>query len=237
MSLPLDRRRLRKAHALTAELRDLQSQINRTIDALCELTAGPGFLAVAAAPRAEGKALQGNYSPAFLHVPGTASVLHNPASGTALSPDARYYANHKHGLLHIVQQPLPHHAHARYALLIDFADFDGDFLSVVCDAASLLAEMPAGHGALTVTLETAVSPYTIPTHTKVAWRVGSQWQEQVLDLRANQLGVHTVEIPDFDPARTNALDLHLLLTPPQRGSFEIRRVHMQFTVQPGKSAP
>lgn len=237
MTMPLDGARLRKVHTLTAELRDLQAQINHKIDTLCELTSGPGFLTTVASPTAPRSAMLGHYSPAFLHVPGPASVMQDPPSGSAVSPDARYYANHKHGLLQIVQQPMPHHAHSRYGLLIDFADFDGNFVSVVCDASSLLAEMPAGAATLSVTTDTAITPAYLPTHTKVAWRVGNQWTERGLDLHANQIGVQSVDIPDFDPLRFNALDLHLLLTPQPRGSFEIRRVQMQLTVVPRAAEP
>lgn len=232
MSMPLDHARLRKVHTLTAELRDLQAQINRTIDTLCELTSGPGFLTTVATPIPPAGALQSHYTPTFLHTPGPASVLHNPASGANVSPDARFYANHHHGLLQLVQQPLPHSAHARYSLLIDFADFDGNFISVVCDASRLLAEMPAGHATLAVTIDAQVTPAHLPTHTKLAWRRGNQWTERGLDLHANRLGVQVVEIPDFDPLHINAMDLHLLLTPESRGSFEIRRVQMHLTVVP-----
>lgn len=239
MTMPLDGARLRKVHTLTAELRDLQAQINHTIDTLCELTSGPGFLTTVASPTAPRHAMLGHYSPTFLHTPSRTSVMQDPPSGSALSPDGRYYANHKHGLLQIVQQVQQHHAHSRYSLLIDFADFDGNFISVVCDASSLLAEMPAGNATLAVTIETAVTPAYLTIQTKVAWRVGGQWTERGLDLHANQIGVQTVDIPNFDPLRFNALDLHLLLKPQTRGSLEIRRLQMQLTVVPriAKAAP
>jgi hypothetical protein len=234
MSKPVDPQHQARVHKLTAELRQLQARLNDTVDQLCELMAGSRVeeaLAGLAPAVEEGPVRKNTLQPSFLLSPVATPYARNPSTGFALSPDARFYSNYKRGLVQIVQQPLARHADSRYSLVLNYADFDGDLLSVVVDARSLLAGLPAGKARLDLVVETVASQFSA-LYAKCAWRSGKTWSERNFEVRGNQVSVASVNLDTFDPAAIQVLDVHLLFNPSSRGSVEIRRLTASLSVEP-----
>lgn len=234
MSKPDLQRRLSRAHQLTAELRTLQGQINRVVDQLCELVNEPDLRRALVAGPDEPAAAglhEAVASPGFLRVPLATPFLRNPPTGQPVGNDARFYTNSRGGLIQVVQQPQPPQADARYTLVLNYAEFEGDLLSVVTDLRELLRDQPPGRARLTLLADVRVSPQQT-VYGKFAWRVGKKWTDHTFEVRTNQVALASHEIERFDPAGIQALDLHLLLNPAPRGSVEIRRVSVTLSVTP-----
>lgn len=234
MSKPDLHRRLSRAHQLTAELRSLQAQVNRTVDQLCELVNEPDLRrALEGAP--DEPAAAGPHetvaTPGFLRVALATPALRNPPTGQPIGGDARFYTNARGGLIQVVQQPQPPQSDARYTLVFNYAEFEGDLLSVVTDLRELLRGQPAGRARLTLLADVRVAPQQT-VYGKFAWRVGKKWTDHTFEVRTHQVALATHEIDKFDPAGIQALDLHLLLNPAPRGSVEIRRVSVTLSVTP-----
>ena len=234
MSKSADPQRLARAHKLSAELRTLQERMNRTIEDLCELVSNREFFAAMPGDvDLSGDLAEATLSPSFLQAPSPDAFLRNPPTGQALGPDAAFYSDYAKGVLHIVQQPLQRHADSRYSLIINFAEFDGDWFSVVLDMRALLSGMPAGRARVGMVVETTGAAQASMS-AKCVW-AGAKWREEApMEIRLNQLCASTIDIDFLDPAQTQTLDLHLVFNPVARGSIEIRRVTASLSIQPLK---
>lgn len=231
MTKSADPQRMAKAHKLTAELRVLQDRINQTIEQLCELVGGQELAEVLPPSTTDEAApTENSLTPSFLLLPSKAPYARNPPTGYALGPDARVYSNYRKGLVQVVQQALPRHADSRYSLIFNYADFDGDLLSVVVDARALMTNLPAGKARLGLVVET-VGNQQNALYAKCAWRTGKKWNERTFEVRANQVSIAGIDIERFDPAQVQALDIHILFNPSARGSIEIRRLTATMSVQ------
>lgn len=223
--------RLGQVHKLVAELRLLQGQMNSTVDQLCELVSRPEAVALVqqGAPRNGSSASP--FTPRFLELPNQEPFVRQPQDGQALSADTRFYSNHRQSLIQVVQQAMPRHAFSRYGLVINYAEFDGDLLSLVIDARELLTAQPVGKAELQLVIETSCGQHCA-FFAKVAWRVGESWSERPLAVRSNQVSTSSIEIERFDPDSIGALDIHLMFNPDARGCIEVRRIALSLRVQP-----
>jgi hypothetical protein len=214
-----------------AELRLLQSQMNHTVDQLCELVGRPEAAALLQGGLPKSGALERVFTPRFLELPHQAPFVHEPSDGQALCADTRFYSNHRQSLVQVVQQAMPRHAFSRYGLIINYAEFDGDLLSLVIDARELLTVQSAGKATLELVIETSCGQHCA-FFAKVAWRVADAWSERQLSVRSNQVSTSSIEIERFDPDLVGALDIHLMFNPDARGSIEVRRMALTLRVQP-----
>lgn len=236
MLIPPDSKSLDEVHQLAAEIRALQSRINEAMDRLGDILSSPGLERAAQRDPAAGAALENGavrntLNPSFLQLAAPSSYVRNPATGYALGSDTKFYSNYKRGLVQLVQQPLARHADSRYGLVINFADFDGDLVSLVIDGRELLAGLPTGKARLDLVVESNASQFCA-VYAKCAWRTGKQWSERNFEVRSNQVSVASTTIDHFDPQATQALDLHLIFNPTSRGSVEVRRLSLAVTVEP-----
>lgn len=231
MTKSADPQRMVKVHKLTAELRVLQDRINQTIEQLCDLVGGQELAELHPPPNPDGEArAENSLTPSFLLLPSKTPYARNPPTGYSLGPDARVYSNYRKGLVQLVQQALPRHADSRYSLIFNYADFDGDLLSVVVDARPLMAGQPAGKARIGLVVETAGNQHNA-LYAKCAWRTGKKWNERTFEVRANQVSIGAIDIERFEPEQVQALDIHLLFNPSARGSIEIRRLTATMSVQ------
>jgi hypothetical protein len=235
-----DTRRSEQVHRLTLELQALRGRMNDTIDQLCELVAGHEIAGepVGLSPMAGQE--QGNaersLAPAWLRLPSPTASASNPPTGHALSNDTRLYSDYRNGFIQLIQVSQPRGADERYALVLNHADFDGSFLSIVLDARALLVDMPAGPARLSLAVEVRGTPAP-GLQAKCAWKVGEHWSERVLRLSPGQLAADSFAIDMLDPSQINAIDFHLFLNPVGRGSFEVRRLTAGLVVTPPSEAP
>lgn len=240
MSKPPFSQRLEQAHRLTAELNLLRDQLNHTIDQLCTLVAGgdiggqPVGLSALAAPAGGGA--ERALAPSWLRLPMASAHISSPASGHQLSPETALYSDYRNGLMQLIQSTLPRGEDERYGLIINHADFDGTFFSLVIDARALLADMPEGQGKLGIAVDIRGTPAPV-IHAKCTWKIGEDWSERPLKLRANHLSADGITVEQFDPAQVKALDFHLIFNPVGRGSFEIRRLNLSLLVTPVVEVP
>ncbi|WP_374674449.1 DUF6478 family protein [Ideonella sp.] len=240
MAHPIDAQRHEQVHRLTLQLQALRGQLNDTIDQLCQLVAGHDVSGapVGLSPLAgqeEGTA-ERSLTPAWLRLPSSTAAASNPASGFRIGPDTALYSDYRNGFIQLIQVSQPRGADEPYALVVNHADYDGSFLSVVLDARSLLADMPAGPARLSLAVEVRGTPAP-GLHAKCAWKVGEHWSERVLQLQPGQLAADSFAIDMLDPSQTTALDFHLFFNPVGRGSFEVRRLTASVVVTPPSEAP
>ena len=143
MSNPQDTRRHEQVYRLTLELQALRGRLNSTIDQLCELVAGHDVsgLPVGLSPLAGQDVGNSERSlvPAWLRVPNASASVGNPAPGHLLTPDSALYSDYRTGFVQVIQVGQAHGAEEHYSLVINHADFDGSYLSIVLDARPLLA--------------------------------------------------------------------------------------------------
>lgn len=229
-----------QAHRLTTELQLLRDRLNHTIDQLCTLVAG-GEIAddpIGLSARASGEAGSASRSlvPSWLKLPMASAHVSSPASGHRLSPETGVYSDYRNGLMQLIQTNLPRSEDERYGLVINHADFDGTFFSLVIDARALLSELPAGQAKLAMSLDLRGTPAPA-IFAKCTWKVGEDWQERALKLRANHSSADSITVDGFDPAQVQALDFHLIFNPVGRGSFEIRRLAVSLLTSPPVEAP
>lgn len=220
--------RLAKAHRLTAELRSLQNRINETVDQLCELVGGSS-----AAALLDGDGTlrddQGHLTltPSFLSAPSAQTYWRNPLTGERLSAETRFYSDQHQGLIQLVQHPLARQADSRYSLVINFAEFDGEWLSLVVDGRSLLKGFDSGKCKLSLMLDISASAQ-IALNSKVSIKVGGEWAETFFDVRTNQICITRASLGSLKSSDIEAFDLHFVFNPTARGSIEVRR--MTFTL-------
>jgi hypothetical protein len=232
--------RLSAVRKLTGELHALQDRLNDTIEQVCELLSGADVSAALKAklevPRAKAAgAMETSFSPDFLQLPSFSVATNNPASGHSVGADTKLFTDYKTGLVQLIQVPSTRGAEARYGLVLNYADFDGSFLSLVVDARVLLGGMPAGRARVGLAWEARAQP-TSSLYAKCAWKSANQWTEHKLDCKLGRPSVESFELPAFDPAQVEALDFHFIFNPQSRGSVEIRRLMITLTVEPASAA-
>lgn len=229
-----------QAHRLTTELQLLRDRLNHTIDQLCSLVAGgeiaQELIGLSELTTGEAGAASRHLVPAWLKLPMASAHVSSPTSGHRLSPDTGVYSDYRNGLMQLIQSNLPRGEDERYGLVINHADFDGTFFSLVVDARSLLADLPAGQAKLAMSLDLRGTPAPA-IYAKCTWKVGEDWQERPLKLRANHASADSVTVDGFDPSQVQALDFHLIFNPVGRGSFEIRRFSVSLLTTPPVEAP
>jgi hypothetical protein len=240
MSNPQDPRHHEQVYRLTLELQALRGRLNSTIDQLCELVAGHQVseLPVGLSPLAgqdEGNS-ERSLVPAWLRVPNAATSVTNPAPGHRLTPDSTLYSDYRSAFVQLIQVGQAQGADEHYSLVINHADFDGSYLSIVLDARPLLAQMQAGRARLSLAVEVRGTPPPA-MHAKCTWRVGEHQSERPLRLQAGQLAADSCAIDFVDPSQISALDIHLIFNPVGRGSIEIRRFVAGLVVTPPAEAP
>jgi hypothetical protein len=240
MQNPADARRHDQVHRLTLELQALRRRLNDTIDQLCDLAAGHeiGGESVGLSPlvsQSEGS-IERNLAPAWLRVPSDTASVTSPPSGHRLGAETALFSDLRTGFLQVIQVSQPRGADERYALVVNHADFDGSFLSLVMDARALLADMPAGAARLSLAVEVRGGSMS-GLSAKCAWKVGEHWSERTLRLQPGQLAADSFVIDMFDPSQVTALDFHVFFNPVGRGSFEIRRLAASLVVTPPSEAP
>lgn len=224
--------RLAKAHLLTAELRALQHRMNETVDQLCELVGGASVEALLnRSANKLGSRGETTLTASFLTTPAAQTYLRSPSSGTQVASDTLFFSDNEKGLIQVVQQPLPRHADTHYSFIINFADFDGSWLSLVINSKSLLSGLPTGKAALGLMVE-AAGTAQVTMASKITWRGSELSREMAMDVRPNQVCVAQADLGYLDPQSTESFDLHLMFNPPARGSIEIRRLTLTLDIQP-----
>lgn len=240
MSNPQDTRRHEQVYRLTLELQALRGRLNSTIDQLCELVAGHDVsgLPVGLSPLAGQDVGNSERSlvPAWLRVPNASASVGNPSPGHLLTPDSALYSDYRTGFVQVIQVGQAHGAEEHYSLVINHADFDGSYLSIVLDARPLLAQMQAGPARLSLAVEVRGTPAPA-MHAKCSWKVGEHLSERTLRLQAGQLAADSCTIDFLDPSQISAMDIHLIFNPVGRGSIEIRRFVAGLVVTPPSEAP
>jgi hypothetical protein len=151
--------RRRNTHALPCAL---QRRLNQTVDELLRIGRGPG---------GRGGRLQAeaaHWEPALLTLPCLCRCG-QPASGLALGPGSSFYVGEHHGMLQLVQAPRSQDHMARYTCNLNFADFDGGWMSLAFDLRSLLRSVSPGRMRLVVLGDCACTPAQ-PLQVKCNWR-------------------------------------------------------------------
>lgn len=217
---------------LTAELRSLQNRINETVDQLCELVGGASVEALLnRSSNSLGRRGETTMTPAFLATPAAQTYLRSPSSGAQVASDTLFFSDNEKGLVQLVQQPLPRDADTRYSFIINFADFDGSWMSLVINGKPLLNGLPTGQATLGLMVE-ASGTAQVTMASKITWRGAELSREVAMDVRPNQVCVEQAELGYLNPEATETLDLHLMFNPPARGSIEIRRLTLTLDIQP-----
>ncbi len=227
MSNPIDPRQLARAKELTVELRALQDKMNQTVEQICSIVAGREFGAALGA-RAT---VNAGYSPMWLQVAEAQPVVVSPVSGQALGADAAFYTDGRNAMLQVLQQPAIRQADASFAMVFNFSEFDGEWMSVVFDARSVLAGLPKGRAKLNLVAELSGNP-SCAAQVRLHWRTAEQPSERRVDLKLNQLNSTQVDLEYFEPGAILAFDIHLVFNPPARGSLALRRLRVEVDVEP-----
>ncbi len=241
MSKSSEAQRLATVRKLTAEMQVLQERMNQTIEQVCDLLAGRELAEAITAP-APAATLNGNvveraFVPAFLNVPAPSVYESNPQSGYQLGGDCRMFSDYKTGTLQLLQMPSRRGgSEARYGLIINHADFDGSFLSLVLDARALLGGLPSGRARVGMVFDARSLPQC-PLFAKCAWKIGEQWTEHRLETSSSRLTVSSFDIPALDPSKVDALDFHFIFSPHARGTIEIQRLSIALGVEAPPQQP
>lgn len=226
MTLPQEPPRQARAHELMLELRQLQSRLNTTIDALCRLAAGDEF---AAPPQGRPVAV---FVPEVLMLPLPQPVLAVPGTGLELDAHTRLYTDNRSGTLQLMQQPQVGPGGCRYGLAVNFAEGDGSWLSMVFDADALRPADGTGWARLDLRAVTGGRP-GYPLHVKCTWRDGAdalQSRQGVLpDGAAPQLAL---DLGGVDLSVCRQFQLHVIFPLGPRGWVELRELSAQLSLQP-----
>jgi len=234
MSHPSHALRLATVRKLTAELYALQDQMNATVDQITALLQGSELSAALAAPEAlrlEAGGVERQFVPAPLALPLPQVFVESLQTGREVAPGCMFYTDNKNGQVQLVQVPAPRSSDSRHALHLNVAGFDGAWLSLVFDARALLEGLPAGRARLSLALEHRADP-VVQSSIKLTWRDDGHPHDVQLSPRGGRTLVDSCEIPDFDPATTDAFDIHVIYTPHTRGSIELQRLVLTLSVQP-----
>lgn len=235
-----DARRHEQVHRLTLELQALRGRLNQTIDQLCELVSGveplSGPAGLSPLASVEGGSSERSLTPLWLRLPVPSATASNPGSGHRLADGTAMYSDYRNGFVQMVQIGQARGADEAYALVVNHAEFDGTFMSIVLDARALLADMPVGAARVSLAVEVRGMPAP-GLHAKCSWKVGEHWSERPMKLQAGQLAVDSFAIDMLDVSQVSAFDFHLFFNPVGRGSFEIRRLSAGLVVTPPNEAP
>ena len=235
MSNSSEAQRVAAVRKLTSELYVLQDRMNQTIDQITGLLHGSDLSSLVPVPmppaRTADGALEHSMSPTALALPLPQVFVNNPSNGMLVGEEGKLFCDYKNGQLQIVQVPASRGADARFALVLNYANFDASFLSLVFDARQLLRDLPAGKLRISMALETRADPQ-IKLHAKFAFKVGEHWGEHQLAPKGTRVQVDSFEVPMIDPTIVEALDFHLIFTPQTRGCIEIHRVTFSVSVTP-----
>ena len=237
MSNTPEAQRLAAVRKLTSELYMLQDRMNQTIDQITGLLHGADLGSIVAqGPSAlvtsEG-AVEQVLVPSALQLPLPAVYVNDPASGFVVGTggECKLFSDYKNGHLQLVQVPAQRGSDARFGIVLNYANFDASFLSLVYDARSLLKGLPAGKLRVSMAIECRSEPQA-RLHAKFAFRVGEHWGEHQMQLKGGRVLVDSFEVPMVDPSTIEALDFHLIFSPGARGCIEIHRATFTVSVQP-----
>lgn len=235
MSIPSEAQRIAAVRKLTSELYVLQDRMNQTIDQITGLLHGSDIGALLPIPegatRTADGALGHTMTPTALALPLPQVYVNNPGNGTLVGEECKLYSDYKNGSLQMVQVPASRGSDARFAIVLNYANFDASYLSLVFDARQLLRDLPAGKLRISMAIETRSDPQ-IKLHAKFAFKVGEHWGEHHMSPKGGRVQVDTFEVPMIDPAIVEALDFHLIFSPQTRGCIEIHRVTFSVAVVP-----
>ena len=235
MSTPSEAQRIAAVRKLTSELYVLQDRMNQTIDQIAGLLHGSDIGTLLPIPQdatrtAEG-AFEHSLTPTALALPLPQVYVNNPGNGALIGAECRLFSDYKNGALQLVQVPSSRGSDARFAIVLNYANFDATYLSLVFDARALLRDLPAGKLRISMALETRADPQ-IKLHAKFAFKVGEHWGEHQMAPKGGRVQVDSFEVPMIDPAIVEALDFHLIFTPQTRGCIELHRVTFSVAVAP-----
>ncbi len=237
MSNTPEAQRLSAIRKLTSELYVLQDRMNQTIDHITGLLHGADLgellpVSPAASLTADG-ALEAVLRPSALVQPLPAVFVDNPGNGFVLGVggECKLFSDYKNGHLQVVQVPATRGSDARFGIILNYANFDATFISLVFDARTLLAGLPAGRLRVSMAVECRSEPQT-RLHAKFAFKVNDVWGEHHLQLKGGRVLVDTFEVPMIDPAMISGLDFHLIFSPGGRGSIELQRTSFTVSVVP-----
>ena len=235
MSIPSEAQRIAAVRKLTSELYVLQDRMNQTIDQITGLLHGSDIGALLPIPedatRTADGALGHTMTPTALALPLPQVYVNNPGSGALVGEECKLYSDYKNGSLQMVQVPASRGSDARFAIVLNYANFDASYLSLVFDARQLLRDLPAGKLRISMAIETRSDPQ-IKLHSKFAFKVGEHWGEHHMAPKGGRVQVDTFEVPMIDPSIVEALDFHLIFSPQTRGCIEIHRVTFSVAVVP-----
>jgi len=235
MSIPSEAQRVAAVRKLTSELYVLQDRMNQTIDQITGLLHGSDVGALLPIPQSASRtadgALEHGMTPSALALPLPQVYVNNPASGSLVGEDCKLFSDYKNGSLQLVQVPASRGSDARFAIVLNYANFDASFLSLVFDARQLLRDMPAGKLRISMALESRCDPQ-VKLHAKFAFKVGEHWGEHHMSPKGGRVQVDSFEVPMIDPSIVEALDFHLIFTPQSRGCIELHRVTFTVAVVP-----
>jgi hypothetical protein len=241
MSNTTEAQRLAAVRKLTSELYVLQDRMNQTIDQITCLLHGADLgemLPVAtAATQAPDGAIENVLRPSAMALPLPSVFVDNPANGFLLGPggECKLYSDYKNGQLQLVQVPASRGSDARFGVVLNYANFDATFLSLVYDARTLLKGLPAGRLRVSMAIECHSDPQ-VRLHAKFAFKVGEHWGEHQMQLKGGRVLVDSFEVPMVDPSMIEALDFHLIFSPQGRGCIELRRATFTASVVPSVEA-
>lgn len=225
-----DTPRQARAHELTLTLRSLQRRLNQTVDALCGLAAGEVTEAGQAQARAE------DWGPALFALPLAEPVRLQPASGTVLGPGASFYVGEHQGVLQLMQVPVSGACAPRYACRINFADFDGEWMSLVLDLRALLETALPGRTRLVLWAEHERLPAQA-LQVKCSWRAeGGEPQASQARVDAGEPMQLSLDLGWLQPDSLEVLDLHLIFPAAGRGTITVQEVQVSLHVQPEVTA-
>ena len=235
MSNSSEVQRVAAVRKLTSELYVLQDRMNQTIDQITSLLHGADLSSLIPVPvppsRTADGALEHSMSPTALALPLPQVFVNNPASGMLVGEEGKLFCDYKNGQLQLVQVPASRGSDARFALVLNYANFDASFLSLVFDARKLLQGLPAGKLRISMALEARTDP-PIKLHAKFAFKVGEHWGEHHMAPKGTRVQVDSFEVPMIDPTIVEALDFHLIFAPATRGCIELHRVSFSVSVSP-----
>lgn len=214
-----------RAQQLTQTLRSLQRRLNQTVDELCALAAGS--VDEVASSQAEASP----WEPALLTLPLAEPVRPQPKSGQALGPGASFYVGEHRGVLQLVQSPWRRAHLARYACTINYADFDGGWMSLVFDLRALLASVPAGRARLVLLGDRTCIPAQ-SLQVKCSWRSeGAEPQSRQVSVGSTEALQLSLDLGWVQPSHLRALDLHLIFSVAGRGTISLHDLQATLVTQ------
>lgn len=175
--------------------------------------------------------LPGEFVPAFLQRPWDAPVHRQPSNGTVLAPGAKFLSGKHQGVVLLLQKPVQGGA-GGYALALDYAAFDGQWMSLVLDGRAVLAQVPAGAARLLVNADIEGVPSQNVLF-KCSWRhVGQEGQSRQGTPQPYGRVVSELDLGWLRPEDVEALELHVIFPAAGRGSVVVRSLRAVLLVAP-----